>query len=349
MKRKKVAVCAVQVPFVRGGAEILVESLNSELLKRGFDSTLINIPFKWYPKNEILKSMLGWRLLDLSESNGMKIDMVIATKFPSYGVKHENKVTWLVHQHRTAYDLFDTEFSDFSSTPEDLEIRETLIRFDNHTVPESKKIYTIADNVTKRLKKFNGISAETLYHPPKHIGKYQCNEYGDYILSIGRLDKLKRIDLLLTAMKYVKTKAKCIIGGVGPMKEELERLVLQNGLEEKVKFLGFVSDEELIKLYANSFAVYFAPFDEDYGYITLEAFNSKKPVLTTNDSGGVLEFVEDSINGFVTEVNAEQLADKIDRLYSNKGACKEFGLNGFNKVADISWDNVIDLLTSVIR
>lgn len=349
MKKKKVAICAVQVPFVLGGAELLFESLHRELLSRGFDATIVNIPFKWYPKSEILKGALAWRLLDLSESNGQKIDMVIATKFPSYGIVHQNKITWLLHQHRTVYDLYGTEFSDFTSTPEDDEIRNVIINFDNQLLPESKKIYTIADNVTNRLMKFNGIKAETLYHPPKHIGKYYCGEYGDYILSIGRLDKLKRIDLLLKAMQYVKTAAKCLIGGIGPQKEELARYVQQHNLEHKVKFLGFVSDEDLLDLYANCFAVFYAPFDEDYGYVTLEAFNSKKPVLTSLNSGGVLEFVEEAINGIITEEEPRQIAAKIDQLFTDKKLCAEYGNNGYQKVSSISWDQVIDKLTSTIR
>ncbi|MFZ3171869.1 MAG: glycosyltransferase family 4 protein [Carboxydocellales bacterium] len=349
MKKKKIAICTVQVPFVRGGAEILVESLNTQLLKRGFNSTIVSIPFKWYPKNEILKNMLTWRMSDLSESNGMKIDMVIATKFPSYGIKHDNKVTWLVHQHRTVYDLYGTEFSDFNATPEDNEMRSMIVNFDNKTLQESKKLYTIAENVTTRLEKFNGIKGETLYHPPKNNDKFYCGEYGNYILSIGRIEPMKRVDLLVKAMKYVKSAVKCIVGGTGSHREELERYVIQNKLDAKVKFVGFINDEDLIKLYADSLAVYFAPFDEDYGYISLEAFLSKKPILTTLDAGGVLEFVDDELNGYITAVEPEQIAAKIDYLYNNKKLCEEFGNHGYEKVLPINWDSVIEKLTLTLR
>lgn len=349
MKKKKVAVCAVQVPFVTGGAELHVEALNRELIRRGFDSTIVNVPFKWYPKIEIMKHAFMWRLLDLSESNGMKIDLVIPTKFPSYGVKHENKVTWLIHQFRAIYDLYGTPYSDFGANPEDNEIKEMIMNFDNKVLSESKKIFTNAKNTANRLMKFNHIKGEALYHPPKHVGKYYCGDYGNYILSIGRLEDVKRADLLVKAMKYVKSDAKCLIGGNGPQKQELEKYVQRNNLEHKVKFLGFVSDDDLIELYANSFAVYYAPYDEDYGYITLEAFLSRKPVLTTTDSGGVLEFVEDGVNGYITEVEPEQLALKIDKLYNNKKLCNELGNNGFPKASAINWDYVIDQLTATIR
>ncbi len=347
--KKKIAICAVQVPFVFGGAELHVESLYRELLKRGFDVSIVNIPFKWYPKKGIMKHALVWRLLDLSESNGMKIDLVIATKFPSYGIKHENKVTWLFHQYRGIYDLYGTKYSDFDKSPEDTSIRNMMITFDNKVLPESKQIFTNAQNTANRLRKYNGINGTPLYHPPKHAGRYYCADYGDYILSIGRLEAIKRVDLLVKAMEHTKSNARCLIGGIGPEKAELEQYVSKHNLEHKVKFLGFVSDEDLLDLYANSFAVYYAPYDEDYGYITLEAFLSQKPVLSTLDAGGVLEFVEDGINGFLTENDPMEIAAKIDYLFANKALCAEYGQQGYQKVLPINWDAVIDQLTSTIR
>ncbi|MBU7008171.1 glycosyltransferase family 4 protein [Phosphitispora fastidiosa] len=348
-KNKRVVICTAQVPFVSGGAELHVEALNRELLKRGFNSTIVRVPFKWYPKVEIMKHAFAWRLLDLSESNGMKIDLVIPTKFPSYGIKHENKVTWLIHQFRQIYDLYGTQYSDFTNDPEDIEIRDMIIRFDNRTLSESKKIFTNAQNTADRLKKYNGIQGQALYHPPQHVGNYYCGEYGKYVLSIGRLDSIKRVDVLINAMKYVKSDIQCLIGGIGPDKEKLEKMVYKNKLEHRVKFLGFVDDKDLIDLYANCLAVYYAPFDEDYGYVTLEAFLSKKPVITTYDAGGVLEFVEDEVNGFVTEGNPKEIAYKIDYLVGHKSICMEYGHNGWKKASPISWDVVIDKLTSTIR
>lgn len=292
--------------------------------------------------------MVNWRGIDLSESNGEKIDLVIGTKFPSYGIQHPNKVTWLVHQYRQVYDLLGTQFSQYGSSPEDYSIRELVKRFDNNSLLESKKIYTIADNATNRLKKYNNIQSETLYHPPKHVGSYYNNEIGDYVLSVGRLDKLKRTEFLIEAMAYTNSNIKCVIAGEGPEKENLKRMVEKLNLKDRVVFLGFVEDKTLLELYSNCLAVYYAPFDEDYGYVTLEAFLSKKPVISRRDSGGVLEFLVEESNGFILDTT-EDIAGKLNFLSNNKNVASSMGNKGYNDIQHITWDNAIDKLTETIR
>lgn len=345
---KKIAICFPKVAFVKGGAELHAESLDKELRKRGFDSCIVNMPYKGYPKNELLKQALMWRMLDLSESDGMKIDMVIGTRFPSYMIQHPNKVIWLIHQHRAAYDLFGTEYSDFTYVPQDLDLMNKIRNADIKTISEASAVYTNAKNTRNRLKKFNGIDSEALYHPPKHIGKYRNDGYGNYILSVGRLDPLKRIDLLIEALRYTDKNIKCFIAGTGLHKQKLEKLAKNWGLEERIKFLGFVEDEKLIELYASCFAVYYAPYDEDYGYVTLEAFLSEKPVITAIDSGGVLEFVRNCENGYVCENEPQQMAEKISSLYENKGLCQQLGMEGYKLVEPISWDYAIEKLTATL-
>lgn len=345
MKAKKVLICAVQVPFVRGGAEVLVAGLYRELIKRGFETDIVTLPFQWQPKLEIIRSCLIWRLLDLSESNGQKVDLIICTKFPSYVAKHPNKVVWLVHQHRQAYDWHSTPYSDFTDDPEDERIRQMIVDIDRRALGEAKRIYTISRNVSGRLAKYNGLGSIPLYPPTKHKGKLHSDGYGDYILYVGRLDAAKRVDLLIQAMKHVISGARCLIAGAGPERGALEKLAHRFGLEERIRFLGYVGDEELINLYANCFAVFYAPFDEDYGFATVEAFQAAKPVLTTTDSGGVLEFVQDGRSGCVVESDPREIAAKIDHLYNDKRLCEKLGKEGSRLVEDISWDNVISELT----
>ncbi|MHC1749539.1 MAG: glycosyltransferase family 4 protein [Cellulosilyticaceae bacterium] len=350
MRKKKIAICAAQVPFVRGGAELLVEELQKNLILRGYDTEIIQLPYKWYPREQILNSTLAWRFLDLNESNGQKIDLVIPTKFPSYTINHPNKVVWLIHQFRQIYDQYGTQYSDFKIDDYfDNSIRNQVIEIDNKVLKESRKIFTIANNTTNRLHKYNALEAETLYHPPKHVGKYYSDRYENYILSVGRLESVKRVDLLIKALKYCDKNITAVIGGKGPYEEELKKLAKKEGVADRVKFLGFIEDNHMLELYANAMGVFFAPFDEDYGYITLEAFLSKKPVITTVDAGGPLEFVTDNESGFICNVSEQQIGEKIQYLYSHKEICKELGTMGYNTVKDITWDNVIDRLTETIR
>lgn len=348
-RKKRIVITFASVPFVRGGAELLAENLHREILRRGFDCELVALPFKWYPREQILRHAFSWRLLDLTESNGEKIDLVIATKFPSYWVKHPNKVTWLVHQFRQVYDLYGTPYSDFNMTiPSDRQIMKEIKSTDTMTLQESQRIFSIARNVSQRLEAFNHVPSTPLYHPPQMAGRYYQGETGNYILSVGRLDGIKRIDLLINSFQYVKGDLQCIIAGTGPEEANLRKLIRQLDLEARVKLVGYVSEQELLDLYANCRAVYYAPFDEDYGYVTLEAFLSCKPVVTTHDSGGVLEFVTHDENGLVTTGEAQALAEALELLYSRPGLAGEMGKRGFEKVRHISWDDVIDRLTETL-
>lgn len=344
---KRICICATQVPFVKGGAQIHVESLQRELLERGFAVEMVQLPFKWYPRPQIVKSVLAWRLLDLTGSYGEKIDMVIAAGFPSYAVKHPNKVVWLIQQFRQVYDLYGTPYSDFTDSPEDQGIRQLIMAIDNQTLGEARRIFTNAQNTANRLAHYNSLKGEALYHPPKLAERLHNQSYGDYVFSPSRLDPTKRIDLLVKAMAHVKSGARCVISGMGSESEQLCILAEQLGVSDRVEFVGYVSDERLLELYANCFAVYYAPYDEDYGYVTLEAFMARKPVVTASDSGGVLEFVEDRRNGYVcTKGTPKKIAAGIDHLYAQRDLCQKLGIAGYEKVRSINWDNVIAKLTA---
>ena len=203
MAVQTVLVCEAQVPFVHGGAEIHVRELVRELRARGFEAELVSVPFKWYPKTEILPHAAAWRLLDLSESNGRPVDLVIASKFPTYFVRHPNKVAWLIHQYRAAYELCDTPYSDFAHTESDVGLRDRLIRLDTEMLGECRAIYTNARNTAARLLKFNALTAVPLYHPPRLAPRLTAGPYGDYILSVGRIESVKRVDLIVRAMASV--------------------------------------------------------------------------------------------------------------------------------------------------
>jgi glycosyltransferase involved in cell wall biosynthesis len=342
---KRIAVCTSQVPFVWGGAEILAETLARELSKRDWPVEIVRIPFRWNPKEEILKGYLAWRLIDLTEAEDQPIDLVIATKFPSFAVHHPHKITWLVQQFRQVYDLFGTEYSHFTTSPEDERLRQLIRQIDTRILAESQRLFAISRNVAGRLAHYNGLRAETLYPPPRHEGLYHNDGYGDYVLSVSRLDLLKRVNIIIEAMAHVRTEARLLIVGRGPEWERLKDLARQRGVSDRVEFLGQVNDGQLLDLYANCFAVFYGPRDEDYGLATVEAFKSQKPVLTALDSGGVLEFVEEGATGYIVSPNEpRQLADCIDRLYSNRTLCHQLGGAGFDKVYSITWDATVSKL-----
>ena len=346
---KTVVVCEAQVPFVHGGAEVHVRELLRELRARGYDAELVSVPFKWYPKEEILPHAAAWRLLDLSESNGRPIDLVIATKFPTYFVRHPNKVAWLIHQYRAAYELCGTPYSDFGHNERDVGLRDTLIRLDTEMLGECRRVFANAQNTANRV-----AQVQRARRPRRCIIRRgwprgcaaATPAYGDFVLSVGRIESVKRVDLLVSAMARVDKPIRLVVAGEGTQRANVERVAAEAGVADRVEFLGPIDDERLLALYREALAVLYPPYDEDFGYVTLEAFLSRKPVVTATDSGGPNEFVVDGVNGFVRPPEPEAFADAINALARDRRRAAALGDAGYERARTVTWDGVIEKLLS---
>jgi glycosyltransferase involved in cell wall biosynthesis len=340
-----ILVCSPQVPFARGGAEMLAEGLCDALNRAGHRAELVALPFQWLPHAQLFQSALAWRLLDLTMANGVKIDRLIATKFPSYAARHPHKIVWLVHQYRQAYDWYGTPLSEFTASPQDHHTREKLFALDRRTLGEARARFAISKNVAARLKRFNALEATPLYPPPKLTDKFFSGTYGDYVLYVGRLDRAKRVDLLLRALAKTK-RGRVVIAGTGVEEQNLQRLAQSLHIASRVEFPGFVNDARVLELYANARAVFYAPVDEDYGFATVEALMSARPVITTDDAGGVLEFIENENDGWVTRADENEIAESLARAFDDSTMCRAMGERGRARVRDISWDTVVNILTA---
>ena len=340
----RIAVCHAQVPFERGGAEVLSEGLVRELRARGHEAERVTIPFRWYPDAKVLSQALLWRLADLTEAQGRPIDLVVATKFPSYVVRHPNKVVWLVHQFRQAYELDGTELGQFGEDPAGRAARNAVQRLDEATLGEAKRLFAISANVAGRLRDSTGLEAEVLSPPPQDL-PFRCDSYGDFVLSVGRLDRAKRLDLLLRAVGEGDG-LRVVIAGDGPEREPLQRLAEELRLDGRVTFTGRIGEQELTDLYAECLAVFYAPIDEDLGLVPYEAFRSEKPVVTTSDAGGPLEVVSDRATGLVVDPTAGSVAEAFTWLDANRGEAQAFGRRGRELAEQVNWDTVVEKLLS---
>jgi glycosyltransferase involved in cell wall biosynthesis len=338
----RIAVCVPQVPFERGGAEIFAEQLVHELLERDYEAELVSIPFKWYPGRRVLTQAFLWRLLDLEEANGRPIDLAIATKFPSYLIRHPRKIVWLLHQFRQAYELDGTNLGQFGSNPSDRATRRAVHRVDAVALGEAKRLFATSANVADRLRVSTGLEAEVMPHPPQAL-EYRCDAYGDFVLSVGRLDQAKRIDLLLRAAEQ-EPELRLVIAGDGPDRERLRELARVLGLDGRVSFAGRVGEAELTDLYAGCLAVYYAPVDEDFGMVPYEAFLAEKPVVTTRDAGGPLEVVSDHETGLVCEAEPASVAHACAWLVSHPDDARAWGKAGQERAARVTWEAAIERL-----
>lgn len=352
-----VLVLGVKVPFTRGGQDVLVKTLCDELKRRGHKADTVELPLSVFPKESFLRQAAIWRALDLSEFGGEEVDLVIATKFPSYYVSHPRKSLWLVHQHRAVYDLYGSRYSDFSDDPRDEALRRKLINGDNEVIRECSFVSGISKNVVNRLKEFNGIDGVPLYPPLPLAGSYRTAEAEPFILSVGRICAIKRVDLILKALPFIHRFAKLKIVGQpdepGVM-DYLQNEIDKHHLWDRVEFVGRASDEELLDLYARCSAVYYAPHNEDYGYVTLEAMASSKPVVTAHDSGGVLEFIRNEENGIITAPTSEAIGKAVNRLLEDEEFAKRLGAQGRADLdalglEESGWDPIIDGLLSPLQ
>lgn len=347
-----------QIPFARGGAEGLVEALAGALVERGFEVDRVALPFSLASREQLVRSALAWRLLDVEAVEGRPIDLVIATRFPSYLVRHPNKVVWLIHQLRQVYDLAGSRYSDFDDAePRDRRAAEMVRRMDRRTLGEARRLFAISKNVADRLRRHNGLEAEALY-PPSPLAPLLAGEAAEpaeaaedgapYVFTAGRLVRPKRVDLLVEALARSSGGLGAVVAGTGPEAEPLARRAAERGVADRVRFAGWLADEEVARLYRGCRAVYFAPFDEDYGYVTVEAMRAGKPVVTTRDAGGALELVRDGVNGLVVEPTARAVAAALDRLAADPALARRLGEAGRRTVAGIEWEAVVARLTETL-
>jgi glycosyltransferase involved in cell wall biosynthesis len=345
----RIVIATVQIPFVSGGAESHAAGLKAALERAGHEAEIVTVPFNPAVPERIADQMLACRLLDLTEIHGTRVDRLIGLKFPAYLIPHPNKVVWVLHQHRAAYDLWNYPFEDLSASPRGIIVREAIRRADQ-LLTEARAVFANSKNIANRLGHFCGINATPLYHPPPHAEDFFCADIaGDYFFFPSRLSASKRQSLVLEALALTREKVKVRFAGVADSVEygkRLRQLAAKLGVEARVEWLGHITEAEKRENYARSLAVIFPPVDEDYGYITLEAMLSSKAVVSCDDSGGPLEFVSPRKTGLVAKPTAAALAEALDELWRGRSLAAKLGRTGreaYERLG-LSWSEVVKKL-----
>jgi glycosyltransferase involved in cell wall biosynthesis len=342
----RILIATVQVPFIRGGAEVHAEGLRDALIDAGHEAEILAIPYKWYPPEKILDHILACRLLDVSEVAGTRVDRLIGLRFPAYLIPHPNKVLWILHQHRTAYDLWDHALSDLVYYPNGSQVRDAIEHTDRTLIPEAKAVFANSQNVARRLKQFCGIDSTPLYHPPPNAEKFYSSKAEDFLFFPSRLCIPKRQELALKALALTRNPVRVVFAGISDhpdYTDKLQSLARKLKVQKRVEWLGGISEDEKRARYASALAVVYPPIDEDYGYVTLEAMLSSKPVITCRDSGGPLEFVLDQQTGLIAESTPESLAAAFDSVWENRIEAEAWGHAGRARYEslNLSWAKVV--------
>lgn len=338
----KILVTATIAPFMPGGADYHIVGLVEALRRHGHEVLSIRLPFCFSPSESIEATMAYCADYDLNAPNGVRVDRVISLQFPTYGMVHERQTLWLMHQHRAAYELYDPS----RASQAERRLRDAIVAFDRRSIPRIERRFANSKRVAERLLAYTGVISTPLYHPPYASTDFYCETALDYILFPSRLETLKRQDLLIEAAALTTAPVGFLIAGDGGQRPRLERLIAESGCAERIRLLGRIDERDKRAFYARSLAVFFGPFDEDYGYVTLEAMLSSKPVITCSDSGGPLEFVEHERTGLVVAPEPAAIAAAIDRLYAERSLAAEMGRAGRARydALDIRWDHVVERL-----
>lgn len=163
---------------------------------------------------------------------------------------------------------------------------------------------------------YNGIAEEFYENVPTR----NVEKNFDKIIYIGRLNKVKGVHLLIEAVERLVKGNKNVfltVVGDGEEKEKLEKMIIDYGIENNVKFLGR-RDDVIDILDKNDIFVYPSTWEEGFGISVVEAM-ARGCISITFKKGGLVEIIQDGVNGFIVDnVNSERLAEKIDYAINNK-------------------------------
>jgi glycosyltransferase involved in cell wall biosynthesis len=343
-----VAVVTSSPPFAEGGHLVMARSLVAALREGGHEADLILTAQNRFGRN-VSTYLSNWMLDVGRTAEGRPVDQVISLRWPSYAVRHPNHVCWLNHTMREYYDLwprFRAQLSGASVLKEQTR-RHIIRRVDTWLLRRLTRRFTISDTVRRRLERFNHVTAEALY-PPAPPRPYRCDRFEPFIFALSRLSPLKRMDLLVEALAHPTAAGiRCRLAGEGECGADLRQLARERGVADRIEFMGHVDDRTLLQQLAICRAVAFVPLDEDYGFVTIEAFASGKPVITTLDSGGPAELVRDRETGLIVEPTAAALAAAMRDLMDDSAYAERLGTAGRHVANGMTWRAAVERLVLV--
>ncbi len=344
----RIAVVTSSPPLSEGGHMVIARSLVQALRDEGHHADIVVTPQNRFGRQGA--AYVATWLTDIGTSDGHPIDQVISLRYPSYAVRHPRHVCWLNHTMREYYDQWDRFSAPLSPQGRLKErVRRAWIqRADRYLLTRNvRKLFVQSRTVRDRLSMWPELNATVLYPPPPQRA-YRCDGYGEYIFMVSRLTALKRAGLLVEAMARPECAGvRAVIGGEGEEAESLGRRIAELGLTERVALAGRLTDEELLGHLAECRAVCFPPAQEDYGFVTVEAFASAKAVITCRDSGGPAELVQDSVNGLVCDPEPASLAAAVRRVMADAAGAERMGAAARDVVAKLNWPDTVRQLLNV--
>ncbi|MEI6668259.1 MAG: glycosyltransferase family 4 protein [Acidobacteriota bacterium] len=342
----KIAVITSNPLFAEGGHVILARSVVDALREAGHEVDLVRTPQNRFGRQGA--AYLATWLTDVGVAcDESPVDQVISFRYPSYAVRHPRHVCWLNHRMREYYDLWERFIVPlkWKGLLKERVRRRIIHAVDRYLLTRNvSKLYTISATIQQRLQRFGAIPAEVLY-PPAPPRPYRCEGYGDEFFAVSRLTPLKRLDLIVRACGEPGGRhLRCTIAGDGEDAARLQRLARDLGVEDRVRLVGSVDTQQLVEYLGRCRAVVFPTMAEDYGLVTVEAFASRKAVITCLDSGGPAELVRHRREGFVVDPTPSALASAMAELAESAALAEQMGTAAAEAGAAITWPRTLDKL-----
>ena len=342
----RVAVVTSHPLFAEGGHLVIADGLTPALRATGHEATVIRTPQNRFGRQG--SAYLATWLTDVELAcDGRPVDHVVSFRFPSYAVRHTSHVCWLNHRMREYYDQwprFSKPLSWQARAKERLR-RRVIHAADRYLLTRNvRRVFAQSTTIQRRLEQWGGIPSQVL-RPPPPPRPYRCDGYGDYLFVVSRLSPLKRVGLVLEALAHpVAGGIRCVIAGDGEEHAALRARIDTLGLGGRVRLAGSIGDTELVEHLARCRAVCYPPSAEDYGLVTLEAFVSRKAIITCSDSGGPAELVRPDEDGLVVAPEPESLATAFRRVMDDVAFAERLGAAAEARAAEFTWDKTIPRL-----
>lgn len=343
-------------PRMAGGTTIHTYQLAKALDSLGHEIHVVAASHPAAPKEEVKENIHIHRVRrPYTAFSGIRtrtllkdIDIVHGHGICAYGHLLINNFPTVLKMHNTwlaEYERYKKVGSNLLKRMDAVTTMKYYIRMDKSCCKRANHIICISDVIKKETKRY-GVPENkmTVIHNGIDEANFNVKDNfrddlgldGTVIGYIGRLEPHKGVEYLIKAAKKIDTKF-LLVGG-GSDQSRLEGLVKKMGLQDKIKFTGYVAYDEIPKYYASVDVVVYPTMYEPLGNVILESMAAGKPIIAS-DVDGIPEIFEPG-TGYLIKPSTKAIEEKLSVLVDDEKLREKMGAEGKKKAKGHSWIEV---------